>query len=353
MASISPVLHARSLFPLAEAGRLIGRLRRLGLASPPKGRNMSAVINPTSAVAQVAAASQATPQLVLQPGTVIDARVLAVRENLARILIAGLSLEVLTEVALQPGANLKLAVSQTAEGVRLAVVPQDAAAQAQAQVACAAGQRTTTPARPRRHRPVPGRCDGAGAVAPRCRGFACAGEPGSDRDLASRADGRAASGGPVAAVCKSAGDRRREQRAAAGAERSFDAAGHAPAARQHADRRRPAPGVSKIRACFWKRRWRAARRPQGAPDLKAALVVFKQVLTSWLGQAAPAAQLRGRRASVGAAGDRSPAAASASARRTARFAAAGGHGHVAARAGPSVRMLPMPLSAAGNFSRGR
>ena len=30
--------------------------------------------------------------------------------------------------------------------------------------------------------------------------------------------------------------------------------------------------------------------PQGAPDLKAALVVFKQVLTNWLGQAAPAAQ---------------------------------------------------------------
>ena len=30
--------------------------------------------------------------------------------------------------------------------------------------------------------------------------------------------------------------------------------------------------------------------PQGSPDLKAALVVFKQVLTNWLGQAAPAAQ---------------------------------------------------------------
>src|SRR4029453_14742547 len=100
---------------------------------------MSAVINPTSAVAQVAAASQATPQLVLQPGTVIDARVLAVRENLARILIAGLSLDVLTEVALQPGANLKLAVSQTAEGVRLAVVPQDAAARGEGPSSALAG----------------------------------------------------------------------------------------------------------------------------------------------------------------------------------------------------------------------
>jgi hypothetical protein len=108
---------------------------------------MSAVINPTSAVAQAAAASQATPQLVLQPGTVIDARVLAVRENLARILIAGLSLDVLTEVALQPGANLKLAVSQTAEGVRLAVVPQDAArGQGQASAPPATGSLTAASA---------------------------------------------------------------------------------------------------------------------------------------------------------------------------------------------------------------
>src|SRR5215510_14742665 len=100
---------------------------------------MSAVINQTTAVAQVAAASQTTPQLVLQPGTVIDARVLAVRENLARILIAGLSLDVLAEVALQPGTNLKLAVSQTADGVRLAVVPQDTAARGQGQSSAPAG----------------------------------------------------------------------------------------------------------------------------------------------------------------------------------------------------------------------
>ena len=100
---------------------------------------MSAVINQTTAVAQVAAASQAPAQLVLQPGTVIDARVLAVRENLARILIAGLSLEVLTEVALQPGTNLKLAVSQTADGVRLAIVPQDTAARGQGPPSAPAG----------------------------------------------------------------------------------------------------------------------------------------------------------------------------------------------------------------------
>ncbi len=49
-------------------------------------------------------------------------------------------MEVLTEVALQPGANLKLAVSQTAEGtVRLAVVPPDAATTGQAGAPPASG----------------------------------------------------------------------------------------------------------------------------------------------------------------------------------------------------------------------
>jgi hypothetical protein len=65
---------------------------------------MSTVITQPNALPQ-GAASEAAPELVLQPGTVIDARVLAVRENLARILIAGLAIEVLTEVALQPGAS--------------------------------------------------------------------------------------------------------------------------------------------------------------------------------------------------------------------------------------------------------
>lgn len=88
---------------------------------------MSAVIIPTTAPAQLAAAADAASHLVLQPGTVVDAHVLASRENLARILIAGLAIEVLTEVALQPGANLKLAVSQTTEGVRLAIVTPEAA----------------------------------------------------------------------------------------------------------------------------------------------------------------------------------------------------------------------------------
>src|SRR5258705_4692028 len=65
----------------------------------------------------------ATPTLVLQPGTVVNAQVQnLLAENLVRIAIANLSIDVQTEVALTPGQNLQLAVSQTDNGIRLAVV---------------------------------------------------------------------------------------------------------------------------------------------------------------------------------------------------------------------------------------
>jgi len=67
-----------------------------------------------------------TPALVLQPGTVVSAQVQTVlAENLVRIAIANLSIDVLSEVPLQVGQNLQLAVSQTESGIiRLAVVGQ-------------------------------------------------------------------------------------------------------------------------------------------------------------------------------------------------------------------------------------
>src|SRR5258707_15614742 len=68
-----------------------------------------------------------TPTLVLQPGTVVNAQVQNVlAENLVRIAIANLSIDVMTEVALTPGQNLQLAVSQTQDGIRLAVIGQGA-----------------------------------------------------------------------------------------------------------------------------------------------------------------------------------------------------------------------------------
>jgi Flagellar hook-length control protein FliK len=78
-------------------------------------------IVPVSAATPVADA--ATPDLVLQAGSVVDARVVSViADNLVRIAIANLSLDVMSEVALSPGQNLQLAVSQNDAGVRLAIV---------------------------------------------------------------------------------------------------------------------------------------------------------------------------------------------------------------------------------------
>jgi hypothetical protein len=85
---------------------------------------MSLAINPVFPV--IAAQGPAT-DAVLQPGTTVDARVLKLLDaNLVRIAIANLTIEVLSEVPLQPGTDVRLAVSQTAQGVRLQVVPQGA-----------------------------------------------------------------------------------------------------------------------------------------------------------------------------------------------------------------------------------
>ncbi|MGY4514202.1 flagellar hook-length control protein FliK [Bradyrhizobium sp. USDA 3650] len=78
-------------------------------------------ILPVSAASPVADA--ATPDLVLQAGSVVDARVVSVlADNLVRIAIASLSMDVMSEVALTPGQNLQLAVSQNGGTIRLAVM---------------------------------------------------------------------------------------------------------------------------------------------------------------------------------------------------------------------------------------
>src|ERR1019366_7325735 len=77
----------------------------------------------------VIAAQGAAPELVLQPGTVIDAQVLKIlSDNLVRIAISSLSIDVLSEIPLQAGQVLQLAVSQTQNGIRLAVVGHGAGA---------------------------------------------------------------------------------------------------------------------------------------------------------------------------------------------------------------------------------
>lgn len=78
-------------------------------------------ILPVSAASPLADAT--TPDLVLQAGSVVDARVLSVMaDNLVRIAIANLAMDVTSEVALTPGQNLQLAVSQNDGTIRLAVM---------------------------------------------------------------------------------------------------------------------------------------------------------------------------------------------------------------------------------------
>src|ERR1700733_9373100 len=85
-------------------------------------------VNPT---VPVITAQSAASGVVLQPGTVINAQVLKILAgDLVQIAIANLSIDVLSEIPLQAGQNLQLAVSQTQDGIRLAVVGQGAGAAA-------------------------------------------------------------------------------------------------------------------------------------------------------------------------------------------------------------------------------
>jgi hypothetical protein len=69
------------------------------------------------------AAQGVAADVVLQPGSVISATVLQVLGNdTAQIAIGGQAINVLSQVPLQPGQTLQLAVSQTSDGIRLAVV---------------------------------------------------------------------------------------------------------------------------------------------------------------------------------------------------------------------------------------
>lgn len=86
---------------------------------------MSIAINP---VFPVVAAQGVAAGAVLQPGTMIEATVLKQLDaNLVRIAIANLTIEVLSEVPLRSGQVLQLAVSQTPQGVRLQIVPGEGA----------------------------------------------------------------------------------------------------------------------------------------------------------------------------------------------------------------------------------
>ena len=94
---------------------------------------MAISINPVLPVLSAQEAGGIAPELVLQPGSVVNAQVLKVLSaDLVRIAIASLSIDVASEIPLQQGQNLQLAVTQTKDGIRLAVVGQGGGSSADA-----------------------------------------------------------------------------------------------------------------------------------------------------------------------------------------------------------------------------
>ena len=88
---------------------------------------MAISINPILPVLPAQEAAAVAPELVLQPGMVVDATVLKVlAADLVRIAIASLSIDVRSEIPLQEGQVLRLSVSQTPDGLRLTTVGQGA-----------------------------------------------------------------------------------------------------------------------------------------------------------------------------------------------------------------------------------
>lgn len=90
---------------------------------------------PISPVSPVQAAGAAASAVTLRPGVVIDATVLQLLENnLVRLAIAGLTLDVASEVPLQAGQTLRFAVAGDAAQLRLVVLPQADAARGVADI---------------------------------------------------------------------------------------------------------------------------------------------------------------------------------------------------------------------------
>ena len=102
---------------------------------------MAIVITPS---VPLVAAQGVTADVVLQPGTVVNARVVQVLGNdQVQIAIGGQSIDVLSQVPLQPGQVLQLAVSQSSDGIRLAIVNADGSALASPGLANLAGAAAT------------------------------------------------------------------------------------------------------------------------------------------------------------------------------------------------------------------
>lgn len=231
---------------------------------------MSIAINP---VFPVVAAQSVAAGAALQPGTVIDATVLKQLDaNLVRIAIANLTIEVLSEVPLQPGQALQLAVSQTPQGVRLQIVPGEGAALSSAPTASAGAAKADTVSVPKADVPV--QAAAAGRVLTNLEALAvsaavqsAAARQGSLSLLFANL-GVAATSQTLPQTLQQAAAQLLAQRTPLGENLTGDALKTA----------------FRNSGLFLEQSLASSEASSG-PDLKAALIVFRQSVASWLGTA--------------------------------------------------------------------
>lgn len=233
---------------------------------------MSIAINPVFPVV----AAQPAAAVALQPGTVIDATVLKQLDaNLVRIAIANLTIEVLSEVPLQAGQSLQLAVSQTPQGVRLQIVPGEGAAPSSVSTPSSAGAaaKADTVSVPKADVPV--QAAAAGRVLTNLEALAvsaavqsAAARQGSLSPLFANL-GVAASSPTLPQTLQQAAAQLLAQRTPLGENLTGDAL-----------------KTAFRNSGLFLEQSLASSQTSGGPDLKAALIVFRQTVASWLGTAA-------------------------------------------------------------------
>lgn len=228
---------------------------------------MSIAINP---VFPVVAAQGVAAGVALQPGTVIAATVLKQLDaNLVRIAIANLTIQVLSEVPLQPGQTLQLAVSQTPQGVRLQIVPGEGDAPSSASTGAAKVDTVSVP-----KADVPVQTAAAGRVLTNLEALAvsaavqtAAARQGSLSPLFANL-GVAASSPTLPQTLQQAAAQLLAQRTPLSENLTGDAL-----------------KTAFRNSGLFLEQGLASSQAASGPDLKAALIVFRQTVASWLGNA--------------------------------------------------------------------
>jgi len=225
-----------------------------------------------NSITPVISAEAAAPAVTLQPGSVIDAKVLQVLANdFVRIAVASLAIEVASEVPLQAGQTLQLAVSQTPEGVRLQIVPQ------------AGTSLTAQPAT----LVSPSIAAGASSTADNAQGVSVT-RPLTPLEVVAVAKALQTAAGQQGSLSPLFANLSVAATSAQVPGELQQAANSLLAGRPALSETLSGDDIAKAfrQSGLFYEQSRQAASTNAAPDLKGALIVFRQILSSWLGDAA-------------------------------------------------------------------